>query len=515
MSELSASILLTLRDEVSQRARAISARIKELEKQIEQGGDVGAAAAVELRQEFEALTQTTRESEAITRRFNQAQRSLATGTDGTAAATRGMAGAQQRAGSAISFVSKESKNQGREIGGLVNVFAELGYSVGAAVPGMQQTGTQLAIMGGTAYQLGAAFGVAGAAVGVLSGLLPTLISALSGASREARNLKQDLDESIETYETLMSKIQRRYRFEEEQRALAAGEKDVVQQRAHAEAARTNRAEVRAQMAARAGRVGLGAGLTSDEMAYVRRAVVDDYSSTPQDIAVGGRAILRDRIRSTLSESERQLPEDRVNELVDQRVRLRESMLAASAATIQTDPIFSAAARALRVHDTSVDTAESGLQIATRRDAERRARETRSETVDLSLQGANADHAAAQRALLGLAADAGLHRSGRLAVERDIRSGELSERSARRIGGDQGVAYLEALRRSAQEQERLGAERARIESEARARRLRELEATERAAGAMERAADAMERASVVSGPAQLRQAVGISELGGAS
>ena len=515
MSELSASILLTLRDEVSERTKAIVARIAELEQQVKQGGDVGAAAALELRNEFEALTASTRESEQISRRFAQAQRVLGAANEGAAAATGSTTRAQQQAGSAISFVSKESKNQGREIGGLVNVFAELGYSVGSAIPGMQQTGTQLAIMGGTAYQLGAAFGVAGAAVGVLSGLLPTLISAFSGASRESRNLKQGIDETIESYESLMSQIRRRQQYEAEQRDLAAGNADVESQRANVEVARVNQANLQRDINARAARVPLSPGLTTAQMTYIRNAVGDSPSASPQSIAEGACDMLRARVEATLSDRERGLGGEQRSALVAERVQRLESLVSAGAATIQSDPEIRKLTHLLSVANQDVAVAQRGLETATAREAELSRRANASERVDLVLRDAGAEHTTAERALLDQAESVrGRRLRGRL--ERDIRDGSLSEGDARRfLGGDQGEQLLATLRAATEEQTRLQGERDRLDAEERQRRLQELDALERAGQAMERAADAMERGGAkptVSGRGVYGQG---AELGGAS
>lgn len=133
-------------------------------------------------------------------------------------------------GRLLNLVSKESKNTGREMGGLVNVFAELGYSVGAAVPGMQQFGTQMAMMGGSAFQLGASFGIWGTVLGVVVGLLPTVITLLQGTDDANEDLAASNERVNQTFLDRVDAIRQVREEQERLLALDRGEQSVEEQR---------------------------------------------------------------------------------------------------------------------------------------------------------------------------------------------------------------------------------------------------------------------------------------------
>lgn len=137
-----------------------------------------AARAADLRKELEQLTQSGQASQAV---INEVAREYVRATQ----AQQSFADAARKARQAQQQVGNAAAMTGRDLGGLVNTIAELGYSLGTAIPGMQQFGTQLAMMGGSAYQLGASFGPVGAAIGTVIGLLPTIISGFQRLRDEA------------------------------------------------------------------------------------------------------------------------------------------------------------------------------------------------------------------------------------------------------------------------------------------------------------------------------------------
>lgn len=111
---------------------------------------------------------------------------MADGFKKAAAETRQAAQASATMQRSIFSLSKETKNAGRNLGGLINVGAEMAYSFGTAIPAFRGAATQMAMMGGTAYTLGAALGPIGAGIGLVVGVLPTLIGFLSDTSDEMK-----------------------------------------------------------------------------------------------------------------------------------------------------------------------------------------------------------------------------------------------------------------------------------------------------------------------------------------
>ena len=104
-------------------------------------------------------------------------------------------------------VSRAAQNQGREFGTLVNIAGELGFTVGAGVPQFRTLGTQLAVVGGAAFQLGAIFGPLGVAFAVISGFLPQLVQGFADTAEELDNTATAADRAS----LAMSKLERRAR----------------------------------------------------------------------------------------------------------------------------------------------------------------------------------------------------------------------------------------------------------------------------------------------------------------
>lgn len=160
------------------QARALNARLRELEQ-------TGQTSTVEFQELSRAYIQAREAAGQLGRQAN-----------GIAADLRDQATASETAATGLLSTSRASKNAGRELGLTVNSIAELGFSLGTAIPGMQTYGTQLAMMGGNAVQFGASLGPAGVALGVLSGLLPVAISAFvdfSDATDEASESQSTLE----------------------------------------------------------------------------------------------------------------------------------------------------------------------------------------------------------------------------------------------------------------------------------------------------------------------------------
>lgn len=104
-------------------------------------------------------------------------------------------------------VTRATQAQGREFGTLVNIAGELGFTVGAVVPQFRTLGTQLAVVGGSAFQLGAIFGPLGVAFGVISGFLPQLVQGFADTAEELDNTTTAADRAS----LAMSKLERRAR----------------------------------------------------------------------------------------------------------------------------------------------------------------------------------------------------------------------------------------------------------------------------------------------------------------
>ncbi|MEQ9080828.1 MAG: hypothetical protein RLP09_43600, partial [Sandaracinaceae bacterium] len=279
MTELDAALRLKLIDEVSATAKQIADKFGIVGAEAWRSAKDASAALTEMRlKELEARTEANRLSRELrtmrasgeateqeirelsvklvqareeTRRFGAEARNLAraeremgkaasgagsalanAARQSTAVQTASADSAQatQRSAGMLNLVSKESKNTGREVGGLVNVFAELGYSIGAAVPGGQQFGTQMAMMGGSAFQLGASFGVWGTVLGVVVGLFPTLLSLL----QRTDDANEDLaDSNARVNQTFLERVDAIRQAREEQERLLAldrGEQSVEEQR---------------------------------------------------------------------------------------------------------------------------------------------------------------------------------------------------------------------------------------------------------------------------------------------
>lgn len=150
---------------------------------------------------------------------------LATAAGGLTRASGGTASAARSTGAAMSLLSQESKNHGREMGGLVNVVAELGYSFGSVVPGMREAGTQMAMLGGTAYQAGAAFGPWGVAIGTLIGALPMLIPLLMDTEEETTDAAEAAERMANAQKANREETERlvaALRLQRAEQAIASG-----------------------------------------------------------------------------------------------------------------------------------------------------------------------------------------------------------------------------------------------------------------------------------------------------
>ncbi|HEU4613094.1 MAG TPA: hypothetical protein VFS15_13480, partial [Kofleriaceae bacterium] len=168
---------LRLRElEAKQEAQRLAAELRKLK----QSGEATDAQIEETARAMIRAKQAASQYAAEARRLQAAQIRAAQATRTAAQETKSAAQATQAA-------SRESANAGRTLGGTINVVAEFGYSLSTAIPSMRTFGVQLAMMGGTAYQMGASFGVVGAAVGAVVGLLPSAISMFSKVEESAAN----------------------------------------------------------------------------------------------------------------------------------------------------------------------------------------------------------------------------------------------------------------------------------------------------------------------------------------
>lgn len=182
--------------ELQTQSKALSARLRELEA-------AGETNSTEFKELSRAYVQAREASSQLGRQASQVSRGM-----------RGQAQAARASTAALGGSRKASQNAGRNMGMLVNSVAELGYSFGTAIPGMQRYGTQMAMMGGNAVTFGAALGPVGVAIGVVSGLLPVAIAAFtefSGSTdnasssihhlgNETRNTTEDLQDLVSVLE---------------------------------------------------------------------------------------------------------------------------------------------------------------------------------------------------------------------------------------------------------------------------------------------------------------------------
>lgn len=236
-TQLSASIRLRLISDIDSKAKAIAGRINELQTQIEQTGDQGGQATAELGQKFKELAAVTREAERAERDFARSQQFLA--REASAAeeaieqlgtATRAGTAGQQGMAAGMRGISDEAKRSGREMGGTVNVVAEMAYSFGTAIPSMREYGTQLAMMGGNAYQLGAAFGPMGVGIGVVMGLLPSLITMFSDADGAMDGAATQAERAARGFDTLRDSIRDAREEQEEWTRLMDGGESAAETR---------------------------------------------------------------------------------------------------------------------------------------------------------------------------------------------------------------------------------------------------------------------------------------------
>lgn len=138
--------------------------------------------------------QNTTEFKELSKAYIQAKEAasqMGRQANGIASSLRNQAAAAQETVVSTEAARKASQNAGRQMGMLVNSVSEVGYSFGAAIPGMQTYGTQLAMMGGNAVTFGAALGPVGVALGVVAGLMPVVIGAMNDFGEETEEAAQD------------------------------------------------------------------------------------------------------------------------------------------------------------------------------------------------------------------------------------------------------------------------------------------------------------------------------------
>ncbi len=251
MKEIGAAIRVRMISDVEAEIAKLTAELRSLESTIEEGGDGAAAAAKRQKKAFQELAAAQRRGEKIERDFARVHRFLADqsgaaegATDELAQATERLGDVQVEAGGKVGMFSDAAKNQGRHLGGLVNVGAELAYSFGTAVPAFQKVGMQMAMMGGSAYQLGAAFGPLGVAVGVVMGLLPSLISGMGDSGDAMGGAASDADRAARSFDGLRQAIREAREEQDEWNRLMAGEESSEETRDALEAREVQLTEAR-------------------------------------------------------------------------------------------------------------------------------------------------------------------------------------------------------------------------------------------------------------------------------
>ena len=468
MTELDAALRLKLIDEVSATAKQIADKFGIVGAEAWKSAKDASAALTEMRlKELGARTEANRLSRELrtmrasgeateqeirelsvklvqareeTRRFGsearnlaRAEREMAKAASGAGsalanaarqstavqAASSDSATATGRSARMLNLVSKESKNTGREMGGLVNVFAELGYSIGAAIPGGQQIGTQMAMMGGSAFQLGASFGVWGTVLGVVVGLFPTLLSLL----QRTDDANEDLaDSNARVNQTFLERVDAIRQAREEQERLLAldrGEQSVEEQRDALAVAEQQVAKEERDLRTAQARVRRRSGTERETLEAVPGGDQREGENTFQ-------AIFRN-----LTERERAAAEARgdvFNPMAGLGARMRTaSSLQQDAEAVQDAERDAGSARARR------DELAGALEEARTREEEERSFERSQEAPGL-----------ARQRVTDLLEVSGLSERQRHRVEQQLSRGRLDDRS-RSLLGDRADEVLEAQR----------------------------------------------------------------------
>ncbi len=297
--------------------------------------------AAELKKLEAAGETSSTEFKELSRAYIQAKEAagqLGREANGIASQLRNQAAAAEQSSASLGESRKASQNAGRQMGMLVNSVAELGFSFGAAIPGMQTYGTQLAMMGGNAVTFGAAMGPVGVAVGVLAGLLPVAIGALNqfgdasdDAAADQANLEvstKDANDALRDQIQLLNTRERQARLAAPGGLVTGEDADAEQRRlqgqidrSRAQLASVQRDVERAQAAAeeaesRRARAGTAAALreANEARAHVealrrqQTAVEERLAAAREEqarvVAIGLDADRQDRLAAEEEEAER-------------------------------------------------------------------------------------------------------------------------------------------------------------------------------------------------------------------
>lgn len=242
---LNASLRMQLIDDVSPAARQIGARLAEVGRSSREAGLTGVSAmagygasVADARAEVQRLAAANDEAAASMRRVVVAGRQGAQSTSSslvplvqTARAQTQMASTATLAARASGGLTEASRAQGRAMAEHINLASELALGFGGLSPRLQQLAIGFAGAGNNAFALAGAFGPIGVVVGTLIGVLPGLISLFSDTSDELGEMRRGAGATQQTFEELISTIQRMRAENERERQRARGELDVEEQEA--------------------------------------------------------------------------------------------------------------------------------------------------------------------------------------------------------------------------------------------------------------------------------------------